>query len=1199
MRLMHCGALTRWIAATRPSPKSVLDTALENAQRTASADWRAAEQYLRAAHALDAAVALPVDVVARIDAGKQAEFTAAALGRAAELEKAGDLDSSLRELDEALARYPRDSSLTRKRADVESARRERERRRARERELAYVSDLGRRASTNLAEAELERMLEELGLFARQHRADKELYKLASTAGQQLMDLREARASLQRGDLAPARALCGKYLQANPQHAGFIDVRRQLLDRERALAAEYLSEVNRKLLAEPNLERRIEILEEARRRYPDEPHYEEELQRVRKEQALVRSIVEQARGLEKAGQFNDALDQWSRLRTIYPQYAGLNEQAARISKLQEQALEKAKAARFEQIRQALNESDFSRAAELAGNAEAEFPGHFADLEKQAREGLERRAQAQRLMAQAQEQASKRQWTECRESLKNAFDAAPRDAGISKPLFDAHVQYAQAALEDWRAAEALLQQGEALFPLFHAPAAVRSQIDDRKRAEFVENALAESQRRQDSGNLQAALETILAVIKTAPGDARLQQRKTAIEAEIRQAAIAEERRSALDELRRLQDNTRTIADPAELNRMLERAQGIARSRAADSEVNLLTDAIREQVDALRRANELLSSGKFDEAEKLIGEMLARFSGHSGFLALQQQVREARDSAAAAYLDELTHKLREVRDLERREEMLLEAIRAFPEEPYYQQELDLVRDEWRIVNDIVERARAAEEAGQLEEALEFWNRLRTVYSDFPGVEGEIDRVNALLMQRQVAAREAAAAAVTEALDVGDLQKASELLRAAKSGFAVFPEGAALQSRIDALHAANRLIAEGRALFEARKFAEGCDKFREAARKTAPDGRIRSALADELMERSALLVNSDRRAAQLIFETASALDSQHAAMPELSARIESARKEELLDEVLENSRKLRDAGQLQAAESALRSGLASFPREPRLEDRLNEIQIALKEQEQKRNRDQALAKMAGIEGEIGAANAKRLRQILDQLGAIQKGPSADDREMASRAAAAREAVVARLKQIESSVQSPRPAKEPAQALRSRRIVLIAAACVALLAAAVTVPLLLRSTDVPLLLESNVTGASVEIGGKTCVTPNCSLRLTPATYSITAAKDGYKTIRRTVTVSKAQPALPLVFEPLPQALQLNTNFERGRVLLDGRAAGELRDGQFSLLGLPPGPHTVTVDGAGCDFQIEWQSAAGERPSCCVRKPPKTFRSRS
>ena len=49
-------------------------------------------------------------------------------------------------------------------------------------------------------------------------------------------------------------------------------------------------------------------------------------------------------------------------------------------------------------------------------------------------------------------------------------------------------------------------------------------------------------------------------------------------------------------------------------------------------------------------------------------------------------------------------------------------------------------------------------------------------------------------------------------------------------------------------------------------------------------------------------------------------------------------------------------------------------------------------------------------------------------------------------------------------------------------------------------------------------------------------------------------------------------------------VIVDNRAAGELRDGQFTVSGIAPGQHTVRVTGGGAEFQAEWRSVAGAAP---------------
>ena len=135
-------------------------------------------------------------------------------------------------------------------------------------------------------------------------------------------------------------------------------------------------------------------------------------------------------------------------------------------------------------------------------------------------------------------------------------------------------------------------------------------------------------------------------------------------------------------------------------------------------------------------------------------------------------------------------------------------------------------------------------------------------------------------------------------------------------------------------------------------------------------------------------------------------------------------------------------------------------------------------------------------------------------------------------------------------------------------------------------SSDISLEITSNISGALVKVGAKTCLTPDCALKLPAGSYEILATKNGFKPLALTQTVSRGQSdvKLPLVFEPLPQAFQVNTNFENGLVFLDGRQVGDLRDGQFTLSDVRYGLHTIRVTGGGSDFQAEWRSAVGTPP---------------
>ena len=137
------------------------------------------------------------------------------------------------------------------------------------------------------------------------------------------------------------------------------------------------------------------------------------------------------------------------------------------------------------------------------------------------------------------------------------------------------------------------------------------------------------------------------------------------------------------------------------------------------------------------------------------------------------------------------------------------------------------------------------------------------------------------------------------------------------------------------------------------------------------------------------------------------------------------------------------------------------------------------------------------------------------------------------------------------------------------------------------RSAGAEVTVSSDVAGAEITIGDQRCVTPACTLTLRPGTYTLAARSDGYKHRSRSrlpSTPGQRELKLPLAFDPLPQILQVNTNFEAGAVYIDGQLAGQLQDGQFTKSGIAPGPHSLRVTGGDSEFRADWKSANGEAP---------------
>ena len=79
----------------------------------------------------------------------------------------------------------------------------------------------------------------------------------------------------------------------------------------------------------------------------------------------------------------------------------------------------------------------------------------------------------------------------------------------------------------------------------------------------------------------------------------------------------------------------------------------------------------------------------------------------------------------------------DLRQRARIFEEGLKQYPGEAAIDDELRFTRNKLALVDSIVEKARACEQSGRHDEALEKWNSLLTVYSQYPGLKGEIERV------------------------------------------------------------------------------------------------------------------------------------------------------------------------------------------------------------------------------------------------------------------------------------------------------------------------------------------------------------------------------------------------------------------------------------------------------------------------------
>jgi eukaryotic-like serine/threonine-protein kinase len=349
---------------------------------------------------------------------------------------------------------------------------------------------------------------------------------------------EARRCLDEGDFAKAQSLVEQYLKKYPGQALFQALQFEIEEQRRQQLSAYIVEVDRRVEGEQDLERRVAILGEAVERFPQEEHFQRTLRLLRDKRDLVQSIEAKARYLEEQGQFSEALAQWEILRTIHPQHPGLNFEIERVARRRDQqARADAKSRWVEEIDRHLASGDYQRAIDILPAALGEFPGdpELGELEKLARQGLERAAASRDLLEKGQAACASGRFDEGLGWLRQAREVDPRNAVVRAVLLDVLVKQARTAMEtDRERAAGLLDAALALDPSNAAARSLRTQVEDRLREESIERCVARVRQLQASGDLAGALAEVEEGIRRHPAAPRLGQLQGMLHKALGQAA-----------------------------------------------------------------------------------------------------------------------------------------------------------------------------------------------------------------------------------------------------------------------------------------------------------------------------------------------------------------------------------------------------------------------------------------------------------------------------------------------------------------------------------------------------------------------------------------------------------------------------------------------------------------------------------------
>ncbi len=415
---------------------------------------------------------------------------------------------------------------------------------------------------------------------------------------------EARSHLGENNFAAARSLCEQYLAKYPSHALFQALKVELEERQRQQMSAFIAQTDQRVDDEPDVDRRLGILEEALKAYPGEPHFERAIHIVREKRDLVNSIVSKARFFEEKAQFNEALDQWQILKSIHSRYPGLDLEIERLTKRRDQqARTQAKARWGEQIDQHLESGQYDRAVEVCKSALAEFPddGALLELQKLAGKHLERSKEAMAALSQGREQCDKGQFETGLELLRSAQQLDERSPVARTVLLNYLTSRARQLVDsDWQSAGRLVTEILELDPANSPAQSLRTQVEDHKREDFVSQCVAEARRLQGEGNLEAARAAVEKGLGSYPEEPRLKQLLgTVTRAQTSIVTKAPNTSADLRELKQMEKEAAAAVTAERAAQLADEVQTIGARHPDDKAVQQLVSQISAQLSPAAKA------------------------------------------------------------------------------------------------------------------------------------------------------------------------------------------------------------------------------------------------------------------------------------------------------------------------------------------------------------------------------------------------------------------------------------------------------------------------------------------------------------------------------------------------------------------------------------------------------------------------
>ena len=585
------------------------------------------------------------------------------------------------------------------------------------------------------------------------------------------------------------------------------------------------------------------------------------------------------------------------------------------------------------------------------------------------------------------------------LRRQLDRAVRQKTVAQLLSSAKARFEED--EDPLALQKI-QEILQLEPGNAAAIGLKSKIESRRSERQIENWYRLAQQHIDNHAYGHAREGLQNVLQLKPTEARAMQLLGEVDRQ------EQEYNRLRQEKKQLHHAAMDAWQQGEISHALTKLAMVLEldRRAPDSSspertsYQNLYDQVRSEHDALNNAYSEMckhrAEGNLNSALQLCDTWISKYPNNALFQSLKFDLEEQKRQELSAFIATIDRQVEGEPDLDTRVGILKDALKVHPDEVHFQRALRLVEDKRDLVNSIVARAHFHEEHGQFSDALGDWEILRTIYSRYPGLNFEIERLEKRREnQTRIEAKARFAEQIDSCLKSASYSRALELLQQAESEFPNDAELAELKKAAEAgLQRATevqRLMTEGQALCAQGQFADGVQLLRQAHELDEKNPVPRGVLFNTLIERAQQFAENDWQAAEGLIQQAFELNPGHPLARNLQTMVLDRKRDHLVNECISQVRKLRATGDFTSALAQIEGALATYPNDRRLLQMRDTLHVETAEADRAQTRSRDLEELRNLKREaekiIDISTIRSYRERARALAASY----ADDAEVRS----------------------------------------------------------------------------------------------------------------------------------------------------------------------------------------------------------------